>query len=68
MDVVSIEGSAPGRVMATVSHGGDIRLLSMEVSRDPAGGWRARCQQSWTPRCHAIVTAVLLEASESFAH
>jgi hypothetical protein len=40
----------------------------MEVGRHPAGGWRARLagRQEWGPRCHAVSTAVLLEASEQF--
>jgi hypothetical protein len=68
MEIICIEGLPPGPVTTTVSHGGRVQQISMEVGRHPAGGWRARLagRQEWGPRCHAVSTAVLLEASEQF--
>jgi hypothetical protein len=65
MDVLSIIGSAPGPLVATVSHGGEILTVRMNVARHPDGGWHVRkpCG-GWGPRCHAVPAAILMEASE----
>jgi hypothetical protein len=41
----------------------------MEVARHPSGGWHARLLTShaWGLRCHAVPTAIMLEAAEIFA-
>ena len=67
MDVICLEGEAPGPIVATVAHCGSIRRLAMDVARHPQGGWRIRQGADWGPRSHAVMTAVLLEASEAFA-
>ncbi len=67
MDLLRIEGVAPGAIVATVIHRGDTRRLSMHVGRHPEGGWRMYRPGGWGPRCHAVSTAVLLDASEVFA-
>ena len=67
MEVICILGPTPGPVTATVAHEGAVRQLAMEVARHPAGGWQACLQGGpWGARCHAITTAVLLEAAEAF--
>ena len=68
MEIVCIIGPAPGIVTATISHRGDIRSAKMELARHPSGGWHARRldSASWGLRCHAVPTAVLLEAAEIF--
>jgi len=67
MDILGIIGSAPGPLVATVSHGGDILTVRMNVARHPEGGWHVRkpCG-AWGPRCHAVPAAILMEASEAF--
>lgn len=68
MEIICIQGSAPGRIVATVSHGTAIRQLSMNVERHAAGGWHVlQADGSFGPRCHAVSTAVLLDASEAFS-
>lgn len=68
MQIVSIHGHAPGRIVATLSHGTRIRQLPMQVALHPAGGWQIRYADGQLgPRCHAVSAAVLLEASEAFA-
>ncbi len=68
MELICIQGAAPGRITATVAHGGDVRQLPMEVVAHEAGGWKARSPGgSWGLRCHAVATAILMEASEVFA-
>ena len=67
MDVICLEGVAPGRIVATVAHLGQVRRLSMVVDHHPQGGWRIRQGGTWGPRSHAVLTAVLLEASEAFS-
>ncbi len=68
MDVLCIEGLAPGQVIASVTHGGLVRRLCLEVARHQNGGWKARTPGgSWSLRCNAVATAILLEASEVFA-
>ena len=67
MEVICIIGATPGPITASVSHDGDVRQLAMDVARHPAGGWQARLRGgAWGLRCHAVTTAVLLEASEAF--
>ena len=68
MDVICLEGEAPGPIVATVAHCGRIMHLPMVVERHPQGGWRVRQGAFWGPRSHAVMTAVLLEASEAFAN
>jgi hypothetical protein len=62
-------GPVPGLVSATVAHEGDIRTIIVDVDRHPSGGWHARRlhAQAWGLRCHAVATAVMLEAAEVFA-
>ena len=68
MDIICIQGSAPGRLVATVSHGARVRQMPVNVLRHPAGGWRVQqTDGSFGPRCHAVGMAVLLEAGEVFA-
>jgi hypothetical protein len=69
MDIMCITGPVPGVITATVSHAGDVRQIKLEVARHPAGGWHARLLtgQAWGLRCHAVPTAILLEAAEVFA-
>ena len=67
MEVVSIEGHAPGDIVATLSHGTRVRQVPMSLAIHPAGGWQIRqADGGFGPRCHAVSTAVLLEASEAF--
>jgi hypothetical protein len=67
MDIICIEGSAPGAIVATLSHEAQLRTLPMTILRHPAGGWHVQTQGGFGPRCHAVPTAILLEASEAFA-
>ena len=67
MEIICIQGAAPGRIVATLTHGATVRQLPMTVLRHPAGGWQVEAQDGgFGPRCHAVFTAILLEASESF--
>ncbi len=67
MEIVCIQGAAPGRIVATLAHGTKVRQLPMTVLRHPAGGWQvAQASGGFGPRCHAVATAVLLDASEAF--
>ncbi len=67
MEIICIQGAAPGRIVATLSHGARVRQLPMTVARHPAGGWQVACAAGgFGPRCHAVATAVLLEGSEAF--
>lgn len=67
MDVLCISGTTPGPIMATVAHQGRVKQLAMELARHPVGGWRARLSGgAWGARCHAVTTAVLLEAADAF--
>ena len=67
MEIICIEGQAPGRIVATLSHQLRVRQLPMMVAAHPAGGWHVVRQDSeYGPRCRAVATAVLLEASEAF--
>lgn len=68
MEIICIQGSAPGRIVATLGHKTRVRQIPMTVARHPAGGWQiAQALGGFGPRCHAVATAVLLEASEAFA-
>jgi hypothetical protein len=67
MDVICIIGATPGPVTATVAHAGQVKQLPMEVARHHLGGWQAKLRGGqWGLRCHAVTTAVLLEAAEAF--
>ena len=68
MEIVCITGSVPGPITATVSHLGDVRSVEMEVAAHPSGGWHARLWAGapWGLRCHAVPTAIMLEAAEIF--
>lgn len=67
MEIVCIQGSAPGRIVATLAHEARVRQLPMTVDRHTAGGWHVlQPDGSHGPRCLAVTTAVLLEASEAF--
>jgi hypothetical protein len=68
MQVVAIEGAAPGNVVATVRHGASVRKLRVEVAQHPLGGWQARrARRRWNLRCSALSAAILMEAAETFA-
>ncbi len=68
MELICVQGSVPGDIVATLSHGSLIRQLPMLVHAHPAGGWRVlQADGGAGPRCRAVATAILLEASESFA-
>ncbi len=65
MDILSITGSAPGPLVSTLSHNGEILTVRMNVARHPEGGWHVRkACGGWGPRCHAVPAAILMEASE----
>jgi hypothetical protein len=67
MEVICIIGATPGPITATVAHDGTVRQLAMDITRHAAGGWQARLRGgAWGLRCHAVTTAVLMEASEAF--
>ncbi len=67
MEIICIQGSTPGRIVATLSHGTQVMQMPMTVERHQAGGWHVQqAQGGFGPRCHAVGTAVLLEASEAF--
>jgi hypothetical protein len=67
MEIIAIQGSAPGRIVATLSHATRVRQLPMIIARHPAGGWHVVLPHGgFGPRCHAVATAVLLEASDAF--
>ncbi len=67
MDVICLEGVAPGRIVATVAHLTQVRRLSMVLDQHPQGGWHVRQGETWGPRSYAVMTAVIMEASEAFA-
>lgn len=67
MEIVCIEGSAPGSIVATLAHHTRVRQIPMVVARHPAGGWHVAGREgAFGPRCHAVATAVLLEAADLF--
>ncbi len=68
MEIICIQGTAPGRIVATLSHGIRVRQIAMTVQQHPAGGWHvAQPDGSFGPRCLAVSTAILLDASDAFA-
>jgi len=68
MELLCIQGSAPGRIVATLSHAAQIRQVPMMVTSHPAGGWQiALPTGEFGPRCRSVQTAILLEASELFS-
>ena len=68
MEIICIQGAAPGRLVATLSHGTNVRQMPMTVEQHPAGGWHVlQVDGGYGPRCRAVTTAVLLEASDAFA-
>lgn len=69
MELMCIQGAAPGPIVATLSHGAQIRQVPMVVARHPAGGWQIALQDGgFGPRCRSVATAILMEASEVFAN
>ncbi len=67
MELICIQGAAPGHIIATVSHRTQVRQIPMTVLRHPAGGWHVeQADGDFGPRCHAASTAILLQASEAF--
>jgi hypothetical protein len=67
MDLICLQGAAPGLITATISHAGNIRQMRMSVARHPSGGWRiALPEGGFGPRCHSVPAAILMEASETF--
>lgn len=68
MELICIEGHAPGPIVATLTHQLHVRQLPMTVAVHPAGGWYVLQRDGECgPRCRAVATAVLLEAGEAFA-
>ncbi len=68
MELLCIQGAAPGQLIATLSHNAEIRQIPMSVARHPSGGWRIELDEGgYGPRCRAVSTAILLQASELFA-
>ena len=68
MEILCITGPVPGVVLATISHGRDVRSVKLEIGQHPAGGWHARALAAprWGVRCHRVPPPVLLEAAELF--
>jgi hypothetical protein len=68
MDILCLEGTAPGVMAASIAHDGVVRRLALEVGCHAMGGWHARLPEgAWGLRCNAVATAILLEAAEVFA-
>jgi hypothetical protein len=68
MELLCIQGSAPGRIVATLSHAAQVRQVPMVVASHPAGGWQiALPTGAFGPRCRSVETAILMEASEIFS-
>ncbi len=68
MELLCIQGAAPGRIVATLSHDSQIRQVAVMVARHPAGGWHvALAEGGFGPRCRSIATAILMEAGNFFA-
>ena len=68
MEIICIQGQAPGPIVATLSHQLRVRQVPMTVAAHPAGGWQIMQDDGdFGPRCRAVATAVLLQASEVFA-
>ncbi len=67
MELICIQGSVPGAVVATLSHKANIRQIPMTIAPHPAGGWHvALSGGEFGPRCRDVAAAILMEASESF--
>jgi hypothetical protein len=68
LEILCVSGPVPGVISATLSHGGELRSAMMEIAPHPSGGWHARLLNSphWGLRCHAVPTAIMLEAAEIF--
>jgi hypothetical protein len=67
MELLCIQGAAPGAIVATLSHAAQIRQIPMVVARHPAGGWQIELPEGgYGPRCRSVATAILMEASEVF--
>ncbi len=68
MEIVCIQGQVPGRIVATLSHRLQVKQVPMTITAHSAGGWQVMQREGdFGPRCRAVATAVLLEASEAFA-
>jgi hypothetical protein len=68
MELLCIQGAAPGRIVATLSHAAHICQVPMVVASHPSGGWQVALPEGgFGPRCRSVQTAILLEASEAFA-
>ncbi len=68
MELICIQGAAPGAVIATLSHGPCVRQIPITIARHPAGGWRVALPEGgFGPRCRDVTAAILMQASESFA-
>ncbi len=67
MELLCIQGAAPGRIIATLSHQARIRQIAMDIAKHPAGGWQVALPDGgFGPRCRGVAAAILMEASESF--
>jgi hypothetical protein len=67
MELLCIQGSAPGQIVATLSHAAQVRQVPMMVARHPAGGWHiALAEGGYGPRCRSVATAILMEAGDVF--
>ncbi len=67
MELICIQGSAPGDLLATLSHESRIRQIPMTITQHPAGGWRVALPEGgFGPRCRDVAAAILMEACESF--
>ena len=68
MELLCIQGAAPGRIVATIAHQARIRQVPMVVAQHPSGGWRIELPEGgFGSRCHSVSTAILMEAGEVFA-
>ena len=66
MELLNVMGAAPGHMVASVQHAGQLVHVRVEVSRHPLGGWQARRDSTeWSLRCNRLETAILLEAGET---
>jgi hypothetical protein len=67
LELICIEGAVPGKIVATLCHEARIRQIPMAIAQHPAGGWHVALPEGeFGPRCHGVVAAILLEASEAF--
>ena len=66
MELLNVMGAAPGHMVASVQHAGQLVHVRVEVSRHPLGGWQVRRDSTeWSLRCNRLETAILLEAGET---